>query len=96
MTTPRFKLYHYPATRSARVIWILHEVVDDEFDIELVPLYEGKQYSVPYTFGINGICYRTDKISEEVTSWASPHGSPAQTRLALTPRRSSSTSASTA
>ena len=48
MTAPRFKLYHYPATRSARVKWILHEVVDDEFDIELVPLYEGKQYSAEY------------------------------------------------
>lgn len=48
MTTPRFKLYHYPATRSARVKWILHEVVDDDFEVELVPLYEGKQYGADY------------------------------------------------
>lgn len=34
-------------------------------------MYDGKQYSVPYTFGINGICYRTDLIEEEITSWAS-------------------------
>ena len=31
MTIPRFKLYHYQATRSARVKWMLHEVVDDEY-----------------------------------------------------------------
>jgi glutathione S-transferase len=48
MKTPRFKLYHYPATRSARVKWMLHEVVDDDFEVELVPLYEGKQYEAEY------------------------------------------------
>jgi len=40
MQTPRFKLYHYPATRSARVKWMLHEVLDDDF--EIVPVYEQK------------------------------------------------------
>jgi spermidine/putrescine transport system substrate-binding protein len=34
-------------------------------------MYDGKLYSVPYTFGINGICYRTDLIDEAITSWAS-------------------------
>ena len=48
MTTPRFKLYHYPATRSARVKWMLHEVLDDDFEVEIVPLYEGKQYESDY------------------------------------------------
>lgn len=48
MTTPRFKLYHFPATRSARVKWMLHEVLDDDFEVELVPLYEGKQYESDY------------------------------------------------
>jgi glutathione S-transferase len=48
MQTPRFKLYHYPATRSARVKWMLHEVVGDDFEVEVVPLYEGKQYEADY------------------------------------------------
>ncbi|MGB5703746.1 MAG: glutathione S-transferase family protein [Polyangiales bacterium] len=48
MKTPRFKLYHYPATRSARVKWMLHEVVDDDFEVQLVPLYKGKQYEAEY------------------------------------------------
>ena len=48
METPRFKLYHYPATRSARVKWMLHEVLDDDFEVELVPVYEGKQYEPAY------------------------------------------------
>lgn len=39
------KLYHSPATRSARVKWILHEVVGDAFDVEKVALQEGTQYS---------------------------------------------------
>ncbi len=45
MNFTRLKLYHYPATRSARVKWLLHELLDDDFDIEVVPLYEGVQYS---------------------------------------------------
>jgi spermidine/putrescine-binding protein len=31
---------------------------------------DGQTYAVPYASGISGICYRTDKISEPVTSWA--------------------------
>lgn len=48
MNFTRFKLYHYPATRSARVKWLLHEVLEDDFDVEVVPLYEGVQYSSQY------------------------------------------------
>jgi len=33
-------------------------------------MYNGEQYSVPYTFGINGICYRTDFIKDTIDSWA--------------------------
>ncbi len=38
------KLYHFPATRSARVKWMLHEVVGDGFEVEPVDLYGGAQY----------------------------------------------------
>jgi len=31
---------------------------------------DGKQYSVPFTFGVPGIGYRTDKIKEPPTGWA--------------------------
>jgi len=48
MNLKRLKLYHYPATRSARVKWLLHELLDDDFDVEVVPLYEGAQYSKEY------------------------------------------------
>jgi len=47
MHNSRFKLYHYPATRSARVKWLLHELLDD-FDVEIVPLYDGAQYEEDY------------------------------------------------
>ena len=39
------KLYHYPVTRSARVKWLLHELVGDAFEVERVELYAGAQYS---------------------------------------------------
>jgi len=42
------KLYHYPASRSARVKWILHEVVGDAFETEHIDLYAGAQYSDAY------------------------------------------------
>jgi glutathione S-transferase len=38
-------LHHYPATRSARVKWILHEVIGDAFETVAVDLYAGVQYS---------------------------------------------------
>jgi len=30
----KLKLYHMPASRSARVKWVLHEAVGDDFEIE--------------------------------------------------------------
>ena len=44
----KFKLYHFPATRSARVKWALHETIGDEFEVEKVQLYQGAQYSKAY------------------------------------------------
>lgn len=44
----RIKLYHYPATRSARVKWMLHEVLGDEFDVERVDIYDAVQYGDNY------------------------------------------------
>ena len=35
------KLYHYPLTRSVRVKWMLHEVVGDDFETEVVPVIKG-------------------------------------------------------
>lgn len=48
MNFTRLKLYHFPATRSARVKWLLHELLEDDFDVEVVPLYDGVQYSPDY------------------------------------------------
>ena len=48
MDFTRLKLYHCPATRSARVKWLLHELIDDEFDVENVPLYDCAQYRPEY------------------------------------------------
>jgi glutathione S-transferase len=48
MNIQHLKLYHYPATRSARVKWILHEAVGDTFEVERVDLYDGQQYSAEY------------------------------------------------
>lgn len=45
MKIRHLKLYHYPATRSARVKWMLHEVLDDAFEVEVLDLYAGRQYS---------------------------------------------------
>lgn len=48
MDITNIKLYHYPATRSTRVKWMLHEVVGDAFETEIVSLYEGEQYRPDY------------------------------------------------
>lgn len=40
----RLKIYHCPAVRSARVKWMLHELMDDNFDVEVVTLVDGDQY----------------------------------------------------
>lgn len=44
MEIRRVKLYHFPMSRSARVKWLLHELFEDDFDVELMALYEGQQY----------------------------------------------------
>jgi glutathione S-transferase len=44
----RFKLYHFPMSRSARVKWLLHELLGDAFDVEVMGLYEGQQYQPEY------------------------------------------------
>ena len=48
MNIQHLKLYHYPATRSSRVKWILHEVVGDDFEVENVALYDGAQYAAAF------------------------------------------------
>jgi glutathione S-transferase len=48
MKIRNLKLFHYPATRSARVKWILHEVVGDAFEVEKVDLYAAAQYSAEF------------------------------------------------
>lgn len=48
MKIQHLKLFHYPATRSARVKWILHELVGDAFEVERVDLYAAEQYSAEF------------------------------------------------
>lgn len=48
MNIKHLKLYHFPATRSARARWALHETVGDNFELETVQLYHGEQYSEDY------------------------------------------------
>ena len=43
-----FKLYHDAALRSVRVKWILHELVEDRFEVEYVDTYGAQQYSPQY------------------------------------------------
>ena len=45
MNFQRIKLYHFPASRSARVKWLLHELLDEDFDVEVVQLYQGQQFT---------------------------------------------------
>lgn len=48
MKNSKLKLYHFPATRSARVLWALHETVGDGFEVQTVQLYRGEQYHDDY------------------------------------------------
>ena len=45
MDIKKFKLYHYPLTRSSRVRWLLHEIFEDDFDLEVVNIYNGQLHS---------------------------------------------------
>ncbi len=44
----KLTLHHFPATRSARVKWMLHETVGDGFETVLLNLYAGAQYAPDY------------------------------------------------
>ena len=44
----KLTLYHYPASRSARAKWILHEVIGGNFTTERLDLYAGAQYAPEY------------------------------------------------
>jgi glutathione S-transferase len=48
MKIQNLKLYHCPASRSARAKWMLHEVVGDEFEVEKISLYDAAQYSAEF------------------------------------------------
>lgn len=41
MNYQKLKLYHYPLTRSVRVKWMLHEVLGDAFETEIVAVING-------------------------------------------------------
>lgn len=42
---PRFTIYHYPLSRSARVKWLLHEMRGEDFEIRRVALRQGEQFT---------------------------------------------------
>lgn len=48
MKITKLKLYHFPATRSARARWALHETVGEDFEVHKVQLYSGEQYRYEY------------------------------------------------
>ncbi len=48
MNIQHLRLHHYPASRSVRARWMLHEVVGSNFEVERVALYDGAQYSDAY------------------------------------------------
>lgn len=42
------KLYHFPATRSARALWALYETADCPIAVEKIDLYAGAQFAEGY------------------------------------------------
>jgi glutathione S-transferase len=48
MTMNKFKLYHCPGMRSARVKWLLHELGEADFNIELISVADAEQYTNRY------------------------------------------------
>jgi glutathione S-transferase len=48
MQIKRLKLYHSPAVRSARVKWLLHELLGDDFDVEIVDVYGAELFTPSY------------------------------------------------
>lgn len=49
MEIEQLVLHHYPATRSVRARWMLHETVGDDFELLRVDLYGGDQYAPSFT-----------------------------------------------
>ena len=45
MDIKKIKLYHYPLTRSSRVRWLLHEIFDDNFELEIVNIHNGQLHN---------------------------------------------------
>lgn len=45
MSIRNFKLYHFPASRSARVLWALYELADCPVEVEHVDVYAGAQFA---------------------------------------------------
>ncbi len=80
MTIPpikQLKLYHFPATRSARARWALHETVGDDFEIEPVQLYDGAQYqdkflrmNLNHSVPVLEICYADGRVQHMIESVA--------------------------
>ena len=64
MKTARFKLYHSAGLRSARVKWLLHELVGDDFNVEYVDIYGAEQYGSRY-LAINSN-YPVEKAGREM------------------------------
>lgn len=48
MNIQEIKLWHYPATRSARVKWALHETWGDDFAVQPIALFEQEQLTPAY------------------------------------------------
>jgi glutathione S-transferase len=48
MRVSDIELYHYPATRSARVKWLLHKLVGDEFKVNRIDLYSLEAHGPDY------------------------------------------------
>jgi len=48
MQVKRFKLYHSPILRSTRVKWLLHELLADDFDVEIVDVYGAALFDPQY------------------------------------------------
>ncbi len=48
MKIEKFRLCHFPATRSARVLWALYETADCPVEVEVINLYGGQQNTPAY------------------------------------------------
>lgn len=47
-TIASLTLHHYPLSRSVRVKWLLHEIMNDGFDTIRVPLMQGGQFAADF------------------------------------------------